>query len=153
MVERIPHLRKTFLVCAAVIIACLTANAQDNLKVWESFDFAHTPVNATQIQSLELYDLKLLRGMVFGRHGRIFKDADIKSYLEAASWYKANPNFQNSMLNNIERRSLDSIREAEASKHDRIEPGDMRYWRNRPVTAKRLGTHSGAEWKVLLAEV
>jgi hypothetical protein len=29
----------------------------------------------------------------------------------------------------------------------------MRYWVDRPITAKKLGKHSGAEWTVLLAEV
>jgi hypothetical protein len=102
---------------------------------------------------LPLEDLKVLRGIVFGRHGRIFKDAEIKVYLEATSWYKANPDFNNSMLNNLERRNLDLIRDAEAGKHKRIEPGDMRYWRTRPIARKKLGNHSGAEWKVLVAEV
>jgi hypothetical protein len=57
------------------------------------------------------------------------------------------------MLNETERRSLDLIRIAEASKHATIQPGDMRYWRDRPITARKLGKHSGAEWKVLTAEV
>jgi len=123
------------------------------MKVWENFDFAHTALKPLQIQSLPLEDLKLLRGIVFGRHGRVFKDAEIKSYLETTSWYKANPDFQNSILNDLERHSLDLIREAEASKHATIQPGDMRYWRTRSVTTRKLGTHSGAEWKVLVAEV
>jgi len=57
------------------------------------------------------------------------------------------------MLNDTERRSLDVIRIAEAAKHETIEPGDMRYWVARTIPAKKLGKHSGAEWKVLLAEV
>jgi len=98
-------------------------------------------------------DLKLLRGIIFGRHGRVFKDNDIKVYLEEQSWYKPNPDFNNSMLNDVERRNLDVIRIAEASKHETIQPGDMRYWRDRAITPRKLGKHSGAEWKVLLAEV
>jgi len=57
------------------------------------------------------------------------------------------------MLNNLERRNLDLIRDAEAGKHEHIEPGDMRYWRARPIVRKKLGNHSGAEWNVLVAEV
>jgi len=45
------------------------------------------------------------------------------------------------------------IRIAEAAKHETIEPGDMRYWVARPIPPKKLGKHSGAEWKVLTAEV
>ncbi len=128
-------------------------HAQDSLANWETFDFAHKALTPRQIEGLPLEELKLLRGIVFGRHGRIFKDADIKTYLEARSWYRPNPDFQNAMLNDIERRSLDLIRVAEASKHEQVQPGDMRYWRNRSLTRKKLGSHSGAEWKVLVAEV
>ena len=91
--------------------------------------------------------------VVFGRHGRVFKDASIRTYLEAQDWYKPNPDFQNSMLNETENRNLDLIRVAEASKHETVQPGDMRYWLTRTLTAKKLGTHSGAEWRVLRAEV
>ncbi len=94
-----------------------------------------------------------MRGIVFGRHGRIFKDAEIRIFLEAQSWYKPHPGFQNSMLNNKERQNLDVIRIAEASKHATVQPGDMRYWQTRPLTARKLGTHSGAEWRVLRSEV
>jgi hypothetical protein len=90
---------------------------------------------------------------VFGRHGRVFKDAEIKTYLEAQDWYKANPDFKNSLLNATESNNLDLIRVAEAGKHPTVQPGDMRYWRARALTPKKLGVHSGAEWRVLRAEV
>jgi len=133
--------------------ATLKVSAQDTLDSWKDFDFAKTTIKSSQVQPLELNDLKLLRGIVFGRHGRIFKDAEIKTFLEGQSWFKPDTNFKNSMLNDTERRNLDVIRIAEASKHDKIQPGDMRYWVDRPITAKKLGKHSGAEWTVLLAEV
>src|SRR5688572_31328310 len=100
-----------------------------------------------------MWDLQLMRGLVFGRHVRIFKDADIKNYLESQSWYQANPEFNNSMLNETERRNLDVIRIAEASKHETIQPGDMRYWRDRLITARKLGRHGGAGGKVLKGEI
>lgn len=131
----------------------ITAAAQDTMDTLKELDFSKTSIKQAQAQHLEMYDLKLLRGIIFGRHGRVFKDTDINSYLQEQSWYKANDNFTNSMLNDVERRNLDVIRIAEASKHDTIQPGDMRYWRDRPITARKLGKHSGAEWKVLLAEV
>ena len=60
-------------------------------------------------------DLKLMRGIVFGRHGRVFKDAEIKTYLEAQDWYKANPDFKDEMLSEIESQNLTKIKEAEES--------------------------------------
>jgi hypothetical protein len=139
----------------ALLLACvsLSAYSQDNLTPWENFDFARTEIKPSQIQNLPLEDLKLLRGIVFGRHGRIFKDAEIKYFLESKSWYQPNSEFKNSMLNEVERRNLDLIRIAEAGKHQTIQPGDMRYWRDRLITPKKLGSRSGAEWNVLVAEV
>ena len=147
------HIRSIFLLFALIASLSFTALAQDSLDAWKNFDFRKTPIRQAQVQKLGLDDLKLLRGLVFGRHGRVFKDAYIKQYLEAQDWYKPNLEFSNSMLNDTERRSLDVIRIAEAAMHATIQPGDMRYWRDRPITARKLGKHSGAEWKVLQAEV
>ena len=142
-----------FLPLALIAFASINVFAQDALDPLKDLDFGRTSLKQAQIQKLEMYDLKLLRGIIFGRHGRVFKDFDIKSYLEEQPWYKANPDFKNSMLNDMERRNLDLIRIAEAAKHETIQPGDMRYWRDRQITPRKLGKHSGAEWKVLLAEV
>lgn len=151
---KVPRQRRAVLfVLMLISFAVVTANAQEGIDAWKDVDFSKTPIKQSQVDSMPLEDLKLLRGLVFGRHGRVFKDAEIRAYLEDQSWYKANPDFKNSMLNDVERRSLDLIRIAEASKHETVQPGDMRYWRDRLITQKKLGSHSGAEWKVLLAEV
>src|SRR5215203_6965176 len=134
------------------LFAC-AAMAQDTMDSLKGIDFSKASLKQSQVNRLNPEDLKLLRGIIFGRHGRVFKDNEIKIYLEEQSWYKPNTDFKNSMLNDMERRNLDLIRIAEAAKHETIQPGDMRYWRDRQITAPKLGKHSGAEWKVLLAEV
>src|SRR5689334_22740102 len=144
---------RLFLLLALITATSFSVLAQDTMDGLKELDFSKTSIKQAQAQPLAMEDLKLLRGIIFGRHGRIFKDNDIKGYLEEQSWYKPNPEFKNSMLNNTERQNLDVIRIAEASKHDTIQPGDMRYWRDRQITPRKLGKHSGAEWKVLLAEV
>ena len=145
--------RRPLLALAILAIVAVVARAQDPIDLWKDFDFGQNVMKQSDVQKLNIWDLKLLRGVVFGRHGRIFKDADIKNYLEAQSWYQPNAEFKNSMLNENERRNLDLIRIAEASQHETIQPGDMRYWRDRPITARKLGKHSSAEWKVLTAEI
>src|SRR6185503_4805660 len=147
------YLPGLILALCVIVCASLSVNAQDSIEKWESFDFTATALKPSQIQSLPLDDLKFIRGIIFGKHGRVFKDSEIKYFLESKSWYKANPDFNNAMLNDTERRNLDLIRITEASKHETIQPGDMRYWRDRLITPKKLGTHSGAEWTVLVAEV
>src|SRR5215216_91469 len=142
-----------FLLFLLMVLMFGTAQAQDPMDALKAIDFSKNALKQTQIQKLSPEDLKLLRGIIFGRHGRVFRDNDIKIYLEEQTWYKPNPDFKNSMLNDVERRNLDLIRIAEAAKHETIQPGDMRYWRDRQITPRKLGKHSGAEWKVLLAEV
>jgi hypothetical protein len=146
-ISRIPSVLLTLLVLSVPLAA------QDSMQRWRTFDFKKTAVQQAEVSAVPLEDLKLLRGIVFGRHGRIFKDAEIRIYLEAQDWYKPNPDFNNSMLNNTERRNLDIIRIAEASKHATVQPGDMRYWQTRQLTARKLGVHSGAEWLVLRSEI
>lgn len=132
------------------------AHAQDEyvaLKTWENFDFGARSVATADMSALALEDLKLVRGIVFGKHGRVFKDPDIKRFLDSRAWFKADPNFQNSALNDTERRNLDVIRIAEAQKHDTVQPGDMRLYQDRALTRKKLGEHTSAEFTVLAAEI
>lgn len=148
-------LRRFRIVLLSILMLAVpvAVQAQDNLQAWEGFDFAAEEINTEQVKGLTLEDLKLLRGVVFGKHGRVFKDPAIRTYLEGRTWYKSNPEFSNSMLTEIERRNLDVIRVAEASQHDYVQPGDMRYYVNRLLTRKKLGQHSNAEWKVLRSEL
>ena len=142
----------TFFVLSLPVVV----QAQDeyaSVKKWETYNFAAQTIAAADVNSLETYDLKLVRGIVFGKHGRVFKDPDIRRFLETRSWYKANPNFQNSLLNETERANLDVIRIAEAQKHVTVEPGDMRLYQNRALTRKKLGEHTNAEWTVLASEI
>src|SRR6185503_2166921 len=117
--------RRTLAVAALVIIWSCAAQAQEvseAVKRWEEFDFAKDKIAVSQIAALPLEDLQLLRGIVFGRHGRVFKDLAIKAYLAERPWYQPNPEFKNSMLNETEVRNLDIIRDAEAGKHDFLQP-------------------------------
>jgi hypothetical protein len=139
-----------------ILSAALAVQAQDEyagVRNWESFDFAGRTLSAADISKLEIYDLKLVRGIVFGKHGRVFKDPDIRRFLESRSWYKADPNFNNAKLNDTERQNLDVIRIAEAQNHVYVEPGDMRLYENRALTRKKLGEHTSAEWTVLASEI
>lgn len=142
-----------FLFAACLIAGSFSTQAQDSMQRWQNFDFSKSVLKPADLAPVPLDDLRLIRGIVFGRHGRIFKDAQIATFLTAQAWYKPKPDFQNSLLNVTENRNLDLIRDAEASKHGTVQPGDMRYWRTRALTAKKLGLHSGAEWRVLRAEV
>ena len=66
------------------------ANAQDEyaaVKTWETYDFAARAITTADLSALSIDDLKLVRGIVFGKHGRVFKDPDIKRFLESRPWF------------------------------------------------------------------
>ena len=132
----------------------LVAGALFAGEPWESFDYATRRLTAADVASRSLDDLRRMRGIVFGRHGRIFgSDPDIDRYLRAQPWYAPRRTFDNVDLNDVERANLDVIRLAEAALHPHVEPGDMRYWQTRELTEAKLGPHSGAELRVLEAEI
>ncbi len=117
-------------------------------------DLTRDRLSDQDVASLSLHDLRLMRGEVFGRHGRIFgADPDIDKYLRSQSWYKPVREFSNSSLTELDRANLDVIRRAEALRHEKVEPGDLRWWQNLPLSEEKLGAHSGLEWRVMLAEV
>jgi len=139
-----------------VFTVSFAVHAQDEYAAvtkWEAYDFASKSITTADINPLAIDDLKLVRGIVFGKHGRVFKDPDINRYLTSRSWYKPDTNFLNSALNDIERKNLDVIRIGEATKHDTVQPGDMRLWENKALTRKKLGEHTSAEWTVLASEI
>lgn len=124
---------------------------------FDKFDFARKRLSRLQLSKLKedenADDFALLRGVVFGKHGRIFKERSIQDYLEKQTWYKPNSRFSNRVLTAVERANLDLIRITEAEKHLSIEPGDMRIWRTKLIADENLRSYSGAELTILVAEV
>jgi hypothetical protein len=127
--------------------------AVDPMARWEALDLARQRLVPQQLAGSDETELMLLRGLVFGRHGRVFKEREIQGWLASRSWYRPDPAFSNARLSAIERKNLDLVREAEARRHGNIVPGDLRWWQDRPITAEALGEHTAAEWKILAAEV
>lgn len=128
---------------------------------WDKFDFTKKKVTKAQLDKLQYQnddieptdELAIVRGILFGKRGRIFKERPIQDYLEKQAWYKPNKNFKNSMLTAMERANLDLIRMAEAERHDYIQPGDMRYWKEKEIPDDKVYSDSAANWQVILAEI
>lgn len=128
---------------------------------WDKFDFTKKKVTKAQLDKLvyqnddiEFTDeLAIVRGILFGRRGRIFKERSIQDYLEKQAWYKPNKNFKNSMLTPMERANLDLIRMAEAGRHEYIQPGDMRYWKDKEIPDDKIHAATGADWQIMTAEI
>lgn len=124
---------------------------------FEKVDFSKTKLTKLKIAKLKedenVDDFALLRGIIFGKRGRIFKERSIQDYLDKQPWYKANKNFSNSILTPTERTNLDFIRITEAEKHPSIEPGDMRIWKVKLIQDDNLRVYTGAELTILIAEI
>jgi len=67
-----------FLLLAILALLSINAFAQNPMDPLKDLDFSKSSLKQAQIQPLEMYELKLLRGIIFGRHGRVFKDSEIK---------------------------------------------------------------------------
>lgn len=161
-------LKRTSILLAIIIAAALTQFAQDdeyykdlwaafNKDRWHTVDFSKQRLTKARLDRIDpdsaILQLELLRGVVFGKRGRIFKERTIQDYLEKQPWYKPNPAFRNDLLTPTERYNLDLIRLAEAEKHLTVEPGDMRIWQKRAITDDDLRTYNGTELTILIAEV
>lgn len=147
------NLAHSLFVLAFISLFWIDLAAQNNLKKWENFNYGKQKVLLSDLQKLELEDLQNVRGLVFGRHGRIFKEKSIQDYLEKLAWYKPNAKFDNSVLNAVERSNVDLIRQVEAEKHDYVKPGDLRFWQTKLIPEDKVYADTAAEWRVMIAEV
>ena len=161
---------RILLVLAVVFVFAVGVSAQDvdpvaraarwkefNKNSFHTFNFAKSRLTKTRLAKLkedeDADDFALLRGVVFGKHGRIFKERSIQDYLEKQPWYKPNAKFSNAGLTTVERANLDLIRLTEAEKHPFVEPGDMRIWKAKLITDDNLRDYTGAELTILISEI
>ena len=128
---------------------------------WDKFDFTKKKVTKAQLDKLEyqtddiekIDELAILRGIVFGKRGRIFAERSIQDYLEKQPWYKPNKSFKNSILTPMERANLDLIRMAEAERHENVQPGDLRYWVKKEIPDDKIFSVSATDSQIMVAEI
>jgi len=167
------NMNRKLIVCLSFLIALVFAQnafAQDDFETerkegwkefnkqnWQKFDFTKNKLTKVRLNKLTadspVNQIELLRGVVFGKRGRVFKERSIQNYLEKQTWYKPNAKFSNTLLTKMERDNLDLIRMAEAEKHESVEPGDLRIWQAKLITDEKMRTYSPAELSILIAEV
>ena len=106
---------KSLILLFLIAVLAAVSNAQDidpvaraarwkefNQNKFEQLNYAKVRLTPTRLAKLKTDenadDLALLRGVVFGKRGRIFKERSIQDYLEKQAWYKPSKNYTNSML-------------------------------------------------------
>lgn len=127
-------------------------------KGWDKFDYTKKRLTKAQLEKIPsdgiVDELALVRGVVFGKRGREFKERSIQSFLETQPWYKKNPKFTNALLTKMERDNLDAIRLTEAERHTAVMPGDLRLWQTREIPDDNLGyVESPSDWRIMIAEI
>jgi len=68
------------------------------------------------LYGLDVASLRLARNEIFARHGRLFQAEDLNTYFSSQSWYNgylAEEEFDDSVLNEFERKNLELIQAAE----------------------------------------
>lgn len=120
---------------------------------WAEIDYSTKLLSDKELKPLSVHRLALVRGIIFGKHGRVFKEDEIQQYLWSTKWYKDDNSFSNAQLNDTERANLDKVRLAEAAKHKHVQPGDLRFWSNRPFTLAKLKGASVLDEHIMRSEI
>jgi serine/threonine-protein kinase len=63
------------------------------------------PLTYGDLYGKSAWDLDVMRNTIYARYGRSFHRLDLQNYFNSQSWYRYNPNFQESMLTDVERRN------------------------------------------------
>ncbi len=67
----------------------------------------------SDIKDLTPAQLRLMRNAIYARHGRIFTSVDLQSLWECYTWYKPNPDYNDSMLTKTDKKNLKLIQDME----------------------------------------
>lgn len=71
------------------------------------------PVKAEALKDLSRRDLRILRNMIYARHGRPFKSPILRDYFERMEWYKADDGYTDSRLTALDRRNIKIVQSVE----------------------------------------
>lgn len=78
------------------------------------FSKLDSKLTAEDLRDLDKAQLRLMRNAVYARHGRTFKSVDLQSLWECYTWYKKNPNYNDSLLTDIDKYNIELIQKYEA---------------------------------------
>ena len=56
-----------------------------------------------------------MRQEIYARHGKVFKESWLQKYFASFDWYKADPNFSDALLSEVEKKNIATIAAYEKS--------------------------------------
>jgi len=70
-------------------------------------------LDVDQLKDLSRRDLRVLRNMVYARHGRHFKSQILQTYFYRMEWYQEDPSYSDAKLSKTDQRNIKLIRSVE----------------------------------------
>jgi hypothetical protein len=67
------------------------------------------PVTRALLEGLFLEDASQMRQEIYARHGKVFKEPWLQKYFSSFDWYKADPNFTEAALTDVEKKNIATI--------------------------------------------
>lgn len=80
------------------------------------FDSDSRYLTENDVRDLTAHELMLARNEIYARHGRIFKDPEIRAYFNSQTWYKGivePDDFSTDVFNKYEKENLEFIQKYE----------------------------------------
>lgn len=70
-------------------------------------------IKAEALKDLSRRDLRILRNMIYARHGRPFKSPILRDYFERMDWYKADEQYTDARLTAVDKRNIKIVQSVE----------------------------------------
>jgi hypothetical protein len=68
-----------------------------------------TPIARVLLEGLFLEDASQMRQEIYARHGKVFKEPWLQKYITSFAWYKADPDFTEANLTEVEKANIATI--------------------------------------------
>ena len=99
-------------------------------------DLLSYPLQHFQVGQLNQKELRLLRNMIYAKHGYIFMSEDLKAYYSRFAWYEENLNFNEDLLTSVDKFNIEFIRSFEEENIDSININEIiGGWHVSPIVA------------------
>ncbi|HEV2835885.1 MAG TPA: YARHG domain-containing protein, partial [Pyrinomonadaceae bacterium] len=67
------------------------------------------PITRALLEGLFLEDASQMRQEIYARHGKVFKEPWLQKYFSSFDWYKADPDFTEAALTEVEKKNIATI--------------------------------------------
>ena len=111
------ELKNVFYIKAMEAEIKMNASSDGKGKVSSLYEMAqHKKLTATDLKSLDVYELSYLRNEFYARKGYIFRSVRLATYFNATDWYKPTTKNVDDLLSELEKENIAFIKSLELEK-------------------------------------